>query len=78
VLHQLNPVLRGWTAYFRHGVSSATFQYLSAFIWRQVFGWLRRKKQLAGGRVDFEYAYFLVHHRRDAALPEAVNVGELQ
>ncbi|MGI5192786.1 hypothetical protein ACQEVY_03875 [Streptomyces sp. CA-288835] len=31
-----------------------------------------RKKQLAGGRVDFEYAYFLVHHRRDAALPEAV------
>lgn len=43
VLHQLNPVLRGWTAYFRHGVSSATFQYLSAFTWRQVFGWLRRK-----------------------------------
>ncbi|MFS4093372.1 IS701 family transposase [Streptomyces sp. AF1A] len=30
------------------------------------------KKQLAGGRVDFEYAYFLVHHPRDAALPEAV------
>ena len=30
------------------------------------------KKQLAGGRVDFEYAYFLVHHRRDAALGEAV------
>ncbi|GJF35218.1 group II intron reverse transcriptase/maturase [Kitasatospora sp. NE20-6] len=43
VLHGLNPVLRGWTAYFRHGVSSATFQYLSAFTWRQVFGWLRRK-----------------------------------
>ncbi|MFJ9447999.1 group II intron maturase-specific domain-containing protein [Kitasatospora sp. NPDC101235] len=43
VLHRLNPVLRGWTAYFRHGVSSATFQYLSAFTWRQVFGWLRRK-----------------------------------
>jgi SRSO17 transposase len=31
-----------------------------------------QKKQLAGGRVDFEYAYFLVHHPRDAALPEAV------
>ncbi|WP_280685712.1 reverse transcriptase domain-containing protein [Kitasatospora sp. MAA19] len=43
VLHRLNPVLRGWTAYFRHGVSSATFQYLSAFTWRQVFGWLRHK-----------------------------------
>jgi RNA-directed DNA polymerase len=43
VLHHLNPVLRGWTAYFRHGVSAATFQYLSAFTWRQVFGWLRCK-----------------------------------
>lgn len=31
-----------------------------------------QKKQLAGGRVDFEYACFLVHHRRDAALGEAV------
>jgi RNA-directed DNA polymerase len=31
------------TAYFRPGVSAATFQYLSAFTWRQVFGWLRRK-----------------------------------
>ncbi|WP_328499971.1 hypothetical protein OG828_02630 [Streptomyces sp. NBC_00457] len=30
------------------------------------------KKQLAGGRVDFEYAYFLVHDRCDAALPQAV------
>ncbi|MGY4967594.1 IS701 family transposase [Streptomyces sp. 900105245] len=30
------------------------------------------KKQLAGGRVDYEYAYFLVHHQRDAALGEAV------
>ncbi|MFK0297290.1 IS701 family transposase [Streptomyces sp. NPDC090442] len=30
------------------------------------------KKQLAGGRVDFEYAYFLVHHPHNAALPEAV------
>jgi RNA-directed DNA polymerase len=43
LLHRLNPVLRGWTNYFRPGVSSATFQYLSAFTWRRVIGWLRRK-----------------------------------
>ncbi|MFE2473023.1 hypothetical protein [Streptomyces mirabilis] len=29
-------------------------------------------KQLADGRVDYEYAYFLVHHHRHAALGEAV------
>ena len=43
LLHQLNRALRGWTAYFRPGVSFATFGYLRAFIWRQVIGWLRRK-----------------------------------
>ncbi len=43
LLHQLNTVLRGWTAYFRPGVSFATFQYLRAFTWRQVMAWIRRK-----------------------------------
>jgi RNA-directed DNA polymerase len=43
LLHRLNWVLRGWTTYFRHGSSSATFDYLRAFAWRRVVGWLRRK-----------------------------------
>jgi RNA-directed DNA polymerase len=47
VLHQLNPVLRGWTTYFRPGVSHRTFEYLRAFAWRQVIGWLRRKHRRA-------------------------------
>ena len=43
LLHRLNPMLRGWTAYFRPGVSSIAFRYLRAFTWRQVVSWLRRK-----------------------------------
>ena len=43
LLHRLNPVLRGWTTYFRPGVSHRTFQYLRAYTWRRVVGWLRRK-----------------------------------
>ena len=43
LLHQLNWVLRGWTSYFRHGVSKATFGYLRAFTWRRVVCWLRHK-----------------------------------
>jgi RNA-directed DNA polymerase len=43
LLHRLNSLLRGWTTYFRPGVSSATFSYLRAFTWRQVVSWLRRK-----------------------------------
>ena len=47
LLHRLNPVLRGWTNYFRHGVSKATFDYLRHFTWRRVVGWLRRKHRRA-------------------------------
>ena len=43
LLLQLNWMLRGWCAYFRPGVSSVTFKYLSAYTWRRVFEWLRRK-----------------------------------
>ena len=43
LLHRLNPMLRGWCAYFRPGVSSGTFGYLAAIAWRQVLAWLRRK-----------------------------------
>jgi RNA-directed DNA polymerase len=43
LLHRLNPVLRGWTAYHRHGAASKTFAYLSAYTWRRVWTWLRHK-----------------------------------
>ena len=50
LLQRLNPVLRGWTNYFRHGVSARTFSYLNAFSWRRVVNWLRRKHPRASWR----------------------------
>lgn len=47
LLHRLNPVLRGWCNYFRYGVSKQTFNYLRAFTWRRVVGWLRNKHRRA-------------------------------
>jgi RNA-directed DNA polymerase len=43
LLARLNPVLVGWCAHFRPGVSSKTFHYLAHFTWWQVIRWLRRK-----------------------------------
>ena len=43
LLDRLNPAVQGWCAYFRVGVSSATFSYLRHYLWRTVWGWLRRK-----------------------------------
>ena len=47
LLRQINGVLRGWTNYFRHGVSKDTFAYLHQFTWLRVVGWLRRKHHRA-------------------------------
>ncbi|KAB8182657.1 hypothetical protein FH608_050120 [Nonomuraea phyllanthi] len=61
LLRQLNSTLRGWCAYFRHGVSAATFRYVEEYAWRRVAAWLRkrhpgiswarlRRRHLSGGR----------------------------
>ena len=43
LLRQLNPVLRGWCNYFRHGVSSRTFGYIDHFAFWRVVGWVRKR-----------------------------------
>lgn len=43
LLFQLNPLLRGWTAYFRHAASKRTFAYLGHYSWWRVARWLWKK-----------------------------------
>jgi RNA-directed DNA polymerase len=43
LLRSVNPVLRGWCNYFRHGVSSRTFSYIDHFSFWRIVGWLRKR-----------------------------------
>ncbi|MGK5529485.1 group II intron reverse transcriptase/maturase [Streptomyces sp. URMC 129] len=43
VLRAVNPVLRGWAAYFRYGASKRTFACLGWYAWRRMNLWIRRK-----------------------------------
>ncbi|HEY5477597.1 MAG TPA: group II intron reverse transcriptase/maturase [Tepidiformaceae bacterium] len=43
LLDHINPLLRGWTSYFRHAASKRTFGYLDHFTWWRVVRWLRKK-----------------------------------
>lgn len=43
LLRRLNPVLRGWCNYFRHGVSKRTFSYIDHFAFWRVVRWLRKR-----------------------------------
>ena len=43
LLRRLNPTLRGWCNYFRHGVSSRTFNYVDYYAFGRIIGWLRHR-----------------------------------
>lgn len=43
LLRWLNPVLRGWCTYFRHGVSARTFGYVDHCAFWRIVAWLRKR-----------------------------------
>ena len=59
----LNPVLRGWTNYYRHVSAKRTFGYLDYYVWWRVGRWLRMKhpglnwKQINRRYVNDDHTY---------------------
>jgi RNA-directed DNA polymerase len=43
LLWALNPILRGWAAYFRYAAAKRTLAYLGWYAWWRVMRWLRKK-----------------------------------
>jgi len=43
LLRLINPILRGWAAYFRYASAKRTFSYLGYYAWWRVMRWLRKK-----------------------------------
>jgi RNA-directed DNA polymerase len=41
VIKRLNPIIRGWTAYYRTQVSARVFHALDQYLWRLVYKWAR-------------------------------------
>ena len=42
VISKLNPIIRGWAAYYRTVVSSRVFQSLDSYVWKITYHWARR------------------------------------
>lgn len=43
VIQHLNPILRGWGNYYRHGVSARVFQYVESQVWQAVWRWCLKR-----------------------------------
>lgn len=41
VIGRLNPIIRGWAAYYRGAVSSKVFSSLDAYLWKLTYKWAR-------------------------------------
>ena len=41
VLARLNPIIRGWAAYYRAAVSSKIFSRLDTYVWRLTYKWAK-------------------------------------
>jgi RNA-directed DNA polymerase len=63
VIQRLNPLLRGWAYYHRHGVSSRTFEAVDNHIWHALLRWARRRHKGRSSRWIGQ-KYFLPHEGR--------------
>lgn len=50
VIRVIEPVVRGWAAYYRHQVSSQIFSALDEYLWRLCFKWARRSHRNKTGK----------------------------
>lgn len=48
VINYLNPLLRGWGNYYRHGVSKEVFSYIDSKVWGYLRKWALRRHPKKG------------------------------
>ena len=41
VIARLDPLIRGWAAYYRGVVSSRLFRWLDSYLWKLLYKWAR-------------------------------------
>ncbi|MEU5431720.1 group II intron maturase-specific domain-containing protein, partial [Streptomyces olivoreticuli] len=66
VITRLNPIIRGWAAYYRSVVSKKTFVQLDTHMWKLALSWAKRRHPNKSGRWVVD-RYFGAFHptRRD-------------
>lgn len=48
LIQQLNPVIRGWAQYHRHGVAKKIFTDVDTYLWQLLWRWATRRHSNKG------------------------------
>ena len=51
LIHELNPILRGWANYHRTVVSKKVFNRIGFYLWNKLWRWIRKKHSVKNKRV---------------------------
>jgi len=66
VMRRLNPIIRGWAAYYRIAVSSETFTALDNYVWQLTYKWARHTHPNKPGRWVVDRYFGQFHRTRRA------------
>jgi RNA-directed DNA polymerase len=64
VIKKLNPIIKGWTNYFRIGVSKETFSTLDHLMWQKLWAWSKRRHPTKGKRWVVDKYFHTIGKRR--------------
>jgi RNA-directed DNA polymerase len=64
VIYTLNPLLRGWGDYYRHGVSKKMLNYVDHHVFLALWKWARRRHLRKGKRWIADKYFMPTHGRR--------------
>jgi RNA-directed DNA polymerase len=77
VIRLLNPILKGWSNYYRHGVSKQAFGYIDHQIWLALWRWsLNRHPNKGKAWVARKYFHTVNNQKWAFAIPATSRTGQ--
>ncbi len=64
IIWKLNPVIKGWTNYFRTCVASETFNKLDYLMWQKLWAWVKRRHNSKGRKWIADKYFHIIKNRK--------------
>jgi RNA-directed DNA polymerase len=76
LIKELNPIIRGWTAYYKTVVSSKVFQRCDSILWYQLLGWAKWGNPKSSGQQVGRKYWHRVENRKVFSTPKGLKLRE--